>query len=143
PLIIRIQCMYTIFQIKVITHTVIRRELIGQRIQYLRPLAILTIPYGRAIARFKLMILRERQDIVYLKVPVLSRFARNILALEIRSSIRIGLIEIIRSIFRITSISDIGRDFLSLPLKLPLKIKSQVHSQILFILLRNTGRTRP
>src|SRR5690606_7203312 len=85
----------------------------------------------------------ERQDIVYLKVPVLSRFARNILALEIRSSIRIGLIEIIRTIFRITSISDIGRNFLSLSLKLPLKIKSQVHSQILFILLRNTGRTRP
>src|SRR5690606_37392804 len=127
--------MHTIRQVKIVANTIVRQKLIRQGIQYFRPLGILTVTYDGTITCFKFVIFPERQNIIYLKIPVLSGFTRYILALEIRTTIGIGLMKIICSIFRIIPIRNISGNLLAFSFKFLLKIKSYIYSQIFFVLL--------
>src|SRR5690606_81290 len=127
--------MHTIRQVKIVANTIVRQKLIRQGIQYFRPLGILTVTYDSTITCFKFVIFPERQNIIYLKIPVLSGLTRYILASEIRTIIGIGLMKIICPIFRIVTIRNISGNLFSLSFEFLFKIKGYIHAQIFFVLL--------
>src|SRR5690606_24979130 len=120
--------MYTIRQIKIIANAVVWHKLIRHGIQYFRPLGIFTVTHNGTITGLEFMVLRKWQNIIQLKIPILSGFTRHILTLERSTSVGIGLIKIIRSVFRIIAIGDVGGNFLSFSFKLLLKVKGYIHS---------------